>query len=155
MLVTGKTVSSMDHPGSGVTLSSGVFRYCDLRCHHWQLSAASKLSSSRNNLVPDLQPLQFTAWHISLNHLHRLVNASVSQTYPPACELQQLKIWSPFTLAALAKKAVAFCSGADRQLLVKQPNVSLLGQPCCSSYYHIVLRTQSAHSHMCCNQPVR
>lgn len=110
MLVTGKTVSSMDHPGSGLTLSSGVFRYSYLRCHHWQLSPTSKLSTSRNNLVPDLHPLQFIARHISLNHLCRLVNASVPQTYPPACESQQLKIWSPFILAVPA--------AADRQLLV-------------------------------------
>lgn len=114
--MTRETVSSMDQPGSGLTLSSGVFKYCHLRCHRWQLSPTSKLSTSRNNLVPDLQPLQFIAWHISLNHLCRLVNASVPQTYPPACESQQLKICSPFTLAAPA--------AADGQLLVTVASVA-------------------------------
>lgn len=127
LLMTGKTVSSMDHPGSGVTLSSAVFRYCDLRSPHWQLSPTSKLSSSRNNLVPDLQPLQFAAWHISLNHLRRSVKASASQTHPPAWESRQLKMWSPFTPAAPAKEAVAFSSGGNRQILVTAAQVATTG----------------------------
>lgn len=152
MLVTGKTISSMDHQGSGVTLRSGVFRYCDLRCHRWQLSPTSKLSSSRNNLVPDLQPLQFTAWHISLNHLHRLVNASVSRTYPPACELRQLKLWSPFMLAAPAKEPLV--QEWTDSFWWQKPNMPPLGLPRCSHHYHTILRMQSAHSHMCCSQSV-
>lgn len=44
----------------------------------------------------------------------------MAQTFPPACAPQQLTIWSPFTLAAPAKGAVAFGSGLDRQFLVTE-----------------------------------